>query len=105
MLITDTQTGLTGEHQTLFPSTSFPPDGPTNVWLEKMGYRVTEKSADTLASEVRIIRDELLSDTDKLGLTDRPTMSNEYVVYRQDLRDITDQLGFPYSVIFPTKPE
>jgi hypothetical protein len=105
MLITDIQTGLTGEHQSLFPSTSFPLEGPTNVWLEKMGYRVKDKSDDILAIEIRVIRDELLSDTDKLGLTDRPTMSNEYVVYRQDLRDITDQLGFPYSVTFPTKPE
>jgi hypothetical protein len=105
MLITDTQTGLTGEHHTLFPSTSFPSDGPTNIWLEKMGYRVTEKSADTLASEIRIIRNEFLGDTDKLGLTDRPAMPDDYVVYRQALRDITDQEGFPYSVTFPTKPE
>jgi hypothetical protein len=105
MLITDTKTGLTGEHQSLFPSTSFPLDGPTNVWLKKMGYRVTEKSADTLASEIRLIRAELLSNTDKLGLTDRPAMSNEYVSYRQALRDITAQKDFPYSVIFPTKPE
>jgi hypothetical protein len=105
MLVTEAQTGVIGEHQTLFPSTSFPLGGPTRAWLSERGYTIPDKSADALASEIRVIRDELLSDTDKLGLTDRPTMSNEYVVYRQALRDITDQEGFPYSVIFPTKPE
>jgi hypothetical protein len=103
MLITNTQTGFTGEHQTLFPSTSFPLGGPTNVWLEKMGYRVTEKSADTLSREIRLIRDGLLSDTDKLGLTDRPLMSEGWATYRQELRDITDQENFPYSVLWPVK--
>jgi hypothetical protein len=105
MLITDTQTGLTGEHQTLFPSTSFPLEGPTRAWLSERSYTISDKSDDILASDIRVTRDGLLSDTDKLGLTDRPTMSNEYVVYRQALRDITDQEGFPYSVTFPTKPE
>jgi hypothetical protein len=32
------------------------------------------------------------------------TMSTEMAAYRQALRDITAQGGFPYSVTWPTKP-
>jgi hypothetical protein len=32
------------------------------------------------------------------------TMSAAMTTYRQALRDITDQEGFPYSVTWPTKP-
>jgi two-component sensor histidine kinase len=29
----------------------------------------------------------------------------EWAVYRQNLRDITSQSGYPFNVIWPTKPE
>ena len=53
--------------------------------------------------EVRNKRDRLLSDTDWMALSD-VTMSAEMTSYRQALRDITAQEGFPYSVNWPTKP-
>jgi hypothetical protein len=105
MLVTETQTGVTSDHQTLFPSTSFPAGGPASNWLAARGYRAAEKTLEDLSREVRAIRDGLLRNTDKLGLTDRPAMSDEYVEYRQALRDITAQEGFPYTVSFPNIPE
>jgi hypothetical protein len=104
MLITETQTSVTSDHQTLFPSTSFPSDGPTRAWLSEKGYIIAEKSVEDLASEARLIRNDLLRDTDKLGLTDRPIMSEEWVTYRQQLRDITAQENFPHLVTWPVKP-
>lgn len=52
----------------------------------------------------RIVRDTLLAATDVWALSDR-TMTAEQTAYRQALRDITDQDGFPTAVTWPTKPE
>jgi hypothetical protein len=59
---------------------------------------------NSLASEVRARRNRLLEDTDKTQLSDSPgdvDTKNAYRVYRQALRDIPEQSGFPYSVEFP----
>jgi hypothetical protein len=56
----------------------------------------TEKSA-------REIRNNLLSETDFYGLSDG-TMSSEMTTYRQALRDLPDQAGFPNTITWPTKP-
>ncbi len=56
------------------------------------------------AKSVRDERDSLLADTDWMALSD-VTMSAEMTTYRQALRDITAQAGFPHSVTWPTKPE
>ena len=59
--------------------------------------------SDRLANKARIERDSLLAETDYLALSDN-TMSAAMTTYRQALRDITDQAGFPTSVTWPTKP-
>ena len=58
---------------------------------------------DRLAAKLREERDQLLAETDWMALSD-VTMSTEMQSYRQALRDITGQAGFPYSVTWPTKP-
>lgn len=57
-----------------------------------------------LPDMVRNQRERLLSATDWMALSDN-TMTPAWASYRQALRDITAQEGFPYSVIWPTKPE
>tara|TARA_E500000318_G_scaffold46260_2_gene43650 strand:- start:3116 stop:3379 length:264 start_codon:yes stop_codon:yes gene_type:complete len=59
--------------------------------------------SNRLANKARIERDSLLAETDYLALSDN-TMSAAMIAYRQALRDITDQTGFPTSVTWPTKP-
>jgi hypothetical protein len=54
--------------------------------------------------EERRKRDRLLSVSDWRALSDSPAMTNEYATYRQELRDITNQDGFPYSVDWPIEP-
>lgn len=55
-------------------------------------------------SEARSERDSLLLVTDWWATSDR-TMTAEQTAYRQALRDIPDQAGFPTDITWPTKPE
>jgi hypothetical protein len=55
------------------------------------------------AKAARSQRDSLLAATDWMALSD-VTMSAEMATYRQALRDITAQEGFPHSVTWPVKP-
>ena len=61
-------------------------------WLEQQGQIARSK------------RNNLLAETDWMALSDN-TMSPEWSAYRQALRDITTQEGFPESISWPTKPE
>jgi hypothetical protein len=60
-----------------------------------------KKIGDTL---VRPKRNSLLAETDWWATSDR-TMTAEQTAYRQALRDVTDQAGFPTDITWPTKPE
>lgn len=83
------------------------------------------------ASKVREKRNELLADSDKFLLLDRlglklpsevttatllssikeffdnlkEVLNGDWAEYRQELRDITKQKGFPYDVKFPKTPD
>jgi len=60
---------------------------------------------DTEAAErVRAERDQKLKDTDWMGMSD-VTMSAGWTTYRQALRDVPAQSGFPHTVTWPTEPE
>ena len=48
-------------------------------------------------------RDRLIASTDWWATSDR-TMTAEQTAYRQALRDITGQAGFPTNITWPTKP-
>jgi len=56
------------------------------------------------ANKARQKRGALLEATDWYGLSD-VTMSTEMAAYRQALRDISLQAGFPHTINWPTKPE
>lgn len=62
---------------------------------------------EELARNVRGTRDAKLSETDYLVASDYPISEENLVeikVYRQALRDITEQTGFPKDVIWPDVP-
>lgn len=68
---------------------------------------VKSEEYNQLASEVRNKRTELLNGTDWTQVADvdlADKEKEEYKVYRQELRDITKQEGFPYDVVFPNEP-
>ena len=58
---------------------------------------------DAEAAKVRATRDTLLAETDFYALSD-VTMSAEMTTYRQALRDVPSQAGFPYTITWPEKP-
>ena len=57
----------------------------------------------TTEGPARGARDLLLAHTDVWALSDR-TITAEQTAYRQALRDITGQAGFPENITWPTKP-
>ena len=63
-----------------------------------------EKKAARQADEVRSRRDALLSASDWTQAADAPVDQAAWATYRQALRDIPQQAGFPASVDWPVKP-
>ena len=55
------------------------------------------------ANEIRAERDSKLAETDWTASTD-VTMTAKMTAYRQALRDVPSQTGFPTEVNWPTKP-
>lgn len=95
------------------PMTHFAEWGPVPVneggkWFllptvrELSAEQIADRDA-AMAASIRIERDKLLAETDWMALSD-VTMSAEMAAYRQALRDITAQEGFPHSVNWPVKP-
>tara|TARA_R100000664_G_scaffold16186_1_gene24909 strand:- start:3530 stop:4003 length:474 start_codon:yes stop_codon:yes gene_type:complete len=63
----------------------------------------TERLAEKAVSE-RATRNQLLAETDWTANSD-VTMSDGMTTYRQALRDVPAQEGFPLDITWPTKPE
>lgn len=57
------------------------------------------------AKSVRSQRDSLLAASDWTQVPDAPVDQAAWRTYRQALRDITAQSGFPHEVTWPVKPE
>lgn len=80
-------------------------------WYTK--YSVADLDAEGIAAKdaeqaknVRSQRDERLVQTDWTQGKDIPdAISQPWAVYRQALRDMPAQTGFPWDVQWPTKPE
>jgi hypothetical protein len=68
------------------------------------------KNLEYIGNQVRNKRNNLLSETDLWVIPDRfatfsEAKKQEILDYRQALRDVSSQEGFPEDVIYPTKPE
>jgi hypothetical protein len=57
------------------------------------------------AEEVRAERDRLLAASDWTQVADAPVDQAAWAAYRQALRDVPDQAGFPENINWPPKPE
>lgn len=63
--------------------------------------------AERLATEARAKRDRLLSATDWTQIPDAPLTTEQsaaYAAYRQALRDVPQQAGFPRAIEWPVGP-
>jgi len=70
--------------------------------MEKINH-AEELGYTGFCSYIREQREALLIETDWCANSD-VIMSDDMTAYRQALRDITDQSGFPTNITWPTKP-
>ena len=56
------------------------------------------------SAQVRAKRNKLLAESDWTQVADAPVNQAAWATYRQALRDITEQDGFPLSVTYPESP-
>jgi len=59
---------------------------------------------DRAAEEVRAKLDSLLAESDWTQVADAPVDKAAWATYRQSLRDIPQQAGFPTNVVWPVEP-
>lgn len=71
----------------------------------RMNWVVAQIPADEMAAKVRKQRDAKLAATDWTQLADSPVNKPTWATYRQALRDVPSQTGFPWSIQWPTQPE
>lgn len=75
----------------------------TTAPAEELQARIAVK-----ANQVRLDREPLLSTCDWTQLSDAPLTAEQVQIwrdYRQALRDVSEQPGFPWTIIWPTRPE
>lgn len=74
-------------------------------WVEKSATpeQIAERTTAT-ANNARLERNQLLINCDWTQLPDAPVNANVWATYRQELRDITKQLDFPWSIDWPEIP-
>ena len=77
-------------------------DGVTTTKAEHEAAYQARLDAEA-AANVRSQRDQKLKDTDWMGMSD-VTMSADWATYRQALRDVPTQEGFPHTVTWPEEP-
>lgn len=77
----------------------------TEVWVveDASTEEITQRAEDQ-ANALRSDRNQCLSDCDWTQLADAPVDKVAWGNYRQALRDLTAQEGFPWTVTWPTKP-
>jgi hypothetical protein len=56
------------------------------------------------AKSVRTSRSEKLKDSDWTQVADAPVDQAAWAAYRQALRDVSGQEGFPWTITWPTQP-
>lgn len=79
------------------------PDGTVTTAAQQEQAHKARVDADQ-AKAVRIDRNNRLADCDWTQLADAPVDSLAWANYRQALRDITTQAGFPHNIVWPTQP-
>lgn len=79
-------------------------------WYTK--YSVADMDAEAIAAvdsnqaqQVRQQRNRLLQESDWTQVLDSPVNREQWAQYRQELRDITLQAGFPWTVNWPQQPQ
>ena len=77
----------------------------TQVWsVRDMTQDEIDSRNAAQAASVRAERNQKLADTDWTQVADAPVDKAAWATYRQALRDVTAQDGFPWAIIWPEMP-
>jgi len=79
-------------------------DGVTTTAAENEAAYKAAKDAEQ-AKSVRQTRGEKLKDSDWTQVADAPVDQAAWATYRQALRDVTGQEGFPWTITWPEAPQ
>lgn len=80
--------------------------GKIPKWLTDEEPPTPEPTPEELTEQARSQRDSLIQQSDWTQMLDNPLCGNqEWLDYRQALRDIPQQEGFPENIKWPTPPE
>jgi Phage tail assembly chaperone protein len=99
----DVNTQVLGENTPVFDSTD-------NQWTQTFFVRdmtdeEKEEHKQGVIGSIRDQRNALLAQSDWTQLTDSPeTNKPAWAVYRQELRDVSKQSGYPFNVVWPNPP-
>ena len=69
---------------------------------QEAAYKATKDAEQ--AKSVRTSRNDKLKECDWTQITDATVDKTAWATYRQALRDITKQIGFPWTIIWPKTP-
>jgi hypothetical protein len=78
-------------------------DGTTTTAAEQEAAYKAQKDAEQ-AKSVRATRDAKLAECDWTQVADAPVDKTVWATYRQALRDVTAQDGFPWTITWPDAP-
>jgi hypothetical protein len=77
-------------------------DGETTAAEQEAAYKAMKDAEQ--AKSVRASRTQLLKDCDWTQIADSTADKTAWATYRQALRDITGQAGFPWTITWPKDP-
>ena len=77
-------------------------DGETTAAEQETAYKAMKDAEQ--AANVRRSRTEMLKDSDWTQIADSTADKTAWATYRQALRDITGQAGFPWTITWPKDP-
>lgn len=78
--------------------------GSNNSW--SLGFSVVNLPTEQAELNIKAKRDQLLFESDWIvtkSYEQGQPVPTDWLTYRQALRDIPLQVGFPYSIVWPTK--
>ena len=78
-------------------------DGETTAAEQETAYKAMKDAEQ--AKSVRTLRTEKLKDCDWTQIADSTADKTVWATYRQALRDVPTQAGFPWTIVWPTQPE
>lgn len=75
-----------------------------NYTVVDLSLEEVQERADQKAAAVRVERNQRLTECDWTQVSDAPVDRVAWAAYRQALRDISSQEGFPFNITWPESP-